>query len=102
MAVGPYQLRQETVCWCCFCLVWCLFFGELQDLLLLAGALVFVEGSGEGLGLENPVVLMIHEVQRILERIGELNRAELLQKAEALGFTRKQAQALWETFEAGR
>ena len=43
----------------------------------------------------------VHEVQRILERIGELNRAELLQKAEALGFTRKQAQALWETFEAG-
>lgn len=99
MAVGPYQLRQETVCWCCFCLVWCLFFGELQDLLLLAGALVFVF-IGEGLGLENPVVLKIHEVQRILERIGELNRAELLQKAEALGFTRKQAQALWETFEA--
>ena len=93
-----------TVCWEeTVRRVRCLFFGELQDLLLLAGALVFVEGSGEGPGLENPVVLMkIHEVQRILERIGELNRAELLQKAEALGFTRKQAQALWETFEAGR
>lgn len=47
-----------------------------------------------------PFWMKIHEVQRILERIGELNRAELLQKAEALGFTRKQAQALWETFEA--
>jgi len=39
-------------------------------------------------------------VQRILERIGELNRQELLQKAEALGFSTKQAHALWETFEA--
>lgn len=39
-------------------------------------------------------------VQRILERIGELNRAELLQKAEALGFSTKQAHDLWHTFEA--
>ena len=52
-------------------------------------------GSGT-LSVEDLLLL----VQRILERIGELNRAELLQKAEALGFTRKQAQALWETFEA--
>lgn len=52
-------------------------------------------GSGR-LTVEDLLLL----VQRILERIGELNRQELLSKAEALGFTSKQASALWETFEA--
>eukprot|EP00435_Cladocopium_sp_Y103_P016417 s2720_g4.t1 len=52
-------------------------------------------GSGT-LSVEDLLLL----VQRILERIGELNRAELLQKAEALGFSTKQAHDLWHTFEA--
>lgn len=52
-------------------------------------------GSGT-LSVEDLLLL----VQRILERLGELNRSELLQKAEALGFSTKQAHDLWHTFEA--
>ena len=109
MAVGPYQLRHG-------------FFSSDRGSFLVRKSFVFFLGAlflvssgfalvgrgtcelilGEGLrDLSKCWWINVHaEVQRILERIGELNRAELLQKAEALGFTRKQAQALWETFEA--
>ncbi len=106
MAVGPYQLRHVFFQWqgvvSCeeklrFFLV--PFFGELRICSCWPGHL-WVDTWG-GRDLSKCWWINVHaEVQRILERIGELNRAELLQKAEALGFTRKQAQALWETFEA--
>jgi len=38
-------------------------------------------------------------VQRINERLAELDRLEILRKAQALNFTTKQANTLWETFQ---
>ncbi|CAE7229524.1 CPK14 [Symbiodinium sp. CCMP2592] len=56
------------------------------------------EADSEGSGHLNVNELLLL-VQRINERIAELDRMEILKKAQALNFTRKQASTLRETFE---
>mmetsp|Transcript_61821 Transcript_61821/g.144782 ORF Transcript_61821/g.144782 Transcript_61821/m.144782 type:complete len:873 (+) Transcript_61821:80-2698(+) len=54
------------------------------------------DSGGSGHLNVNELLLL---VQRINERIAELDRMEILKKAQALNFTRKQASTLRETFE---
>jgi len=56
------------------------------------------EADTEGSGLLNVNELLLL-VQRINERLAELDRLEILRKAQALNFTTKQANTLWETFQ---
>ncbi|CAE7692788.1 proP [Symbiodinium pilosum] len=56
------------------------------------------EADSEGSGLLNVTELLLL-VQRINERVAELDRMDILRKAQALNFTTKQANTLWETFE---
>ncbi|CAE7454829.1 CML12 [Symbiodinium natans] len=56
------------------------------------------EADSEGSGQLNVNELLLL-VQRINERVAELDRMEILKKAQALNFTTKQASTLWETFE---
>ncbi|CAJ1437846.1 unnamed protein product, partial [Effrenium voratum] len=64
-----------------------------------AMAQLIEEADSDGKG-ELAVSQLLLLVQRILERMGELNRQELVRRAEGIGFTLRQAHSLWETFEA--